>query len=124
MMRRRLALPRLDTIKLVSWSGEAPEKPLSENPCRFNRSMQHPGTHRSDSPSNRESVRTIGLNKNLNRAFDLFGLMPTQEISFPGSFKEPSSKCCIDPLRPPHLSGLSDPIGFWTWKCKLATCGR
>jgi len=44
------------------------------------------------------------LNQNLNRAFVLFELAPTNEFSFLDSYKQTLSKCCFDPLRPPLLS--------------------
>jgi len=46
------------------------------------------------------------LNQNLNSAFDLFELKPANEISFLDSYKKTLSKCCVDPLRPPDLSGV------------------
>jgi hypothetical protein len=45
------------------------------------------------------------LNQNLSRAFDLFELTPANEISFLDSYRKTLSKCCVDPLRPPHFSG-------------------
>ena len=45
------------------------------------------------------------FNQNLNRAFVLFELTPANKISFLDSYKKPLRKCCIDPLRPPRLSG-------------------
>jgi hypothetical protein len=48
------------------------------------------------------------LNQNLNRAFVLFEFTPANEINFLDFYKKTLSKCCIDPLRPPDLSGLGN----------------
>src|ERR1700730_13780654 len=80
-------------------------EPSPDKRCQLNRSMQHLITTCSDSTSFEESIRTVVLNQNLNRAFVLFELMPGNEIGLPGSYKKTLSKCCNDPLRPPDLSG-------------------
>jgi hypothetical protein len=46
------------------------------------------------------------LNQNLNRAFVLFELTPTNEISLLDPYEWTLGKCCNDPLRPPDLSGV------------------
>jgi hypothetical protein len=76
-----------------------------EKSCQLNRSMQPPITIWFHNTSHRESIRMAVLNQNLNSAFDLFELKPANEISFLDSYKKTLSKCCVDPLRPPRLSG-------------------
>jgi Trypsin-like peptidase domain len=46
------------------------------------------------------------INQNLTRAFVLFELTPANEISLLDPCERTLGKCCIDPLRPPRLSGL------------------
>src|ERR1700686_4792317 len=75
--------------------------------------MQHPITNRSDNTSNRQSICATGLHQNLNRAFVLFELTPANEISLLDPYERTLGKCCVDPLRPPRLSGCGKAIlGF------------
>jgi len=69
-MRRRLALPRLDTIKLVCWSGAALERPLSENPGGLNGSMQHLLDDSLKEPG--KLISCVGINPNKSKALFRF----------------------------------------------------
>jgi hypothetical protein len=55
-----------------------------------------------------EPVCKAGLNQNLNKAFVLFELTPTNEISLLDPYEKTLGKCCTDPLRPPRFTGLSN----------------
>jgi len=70
--------------------------------CQLNRSMQHLITTCYDSTSFQDSISSVALNQNLNRAFVLFELTPGIEIGLPGRNKKLLSGCCNDPLRPPE----------------------
>jgi len=78
--------------------------PLPDKRCRLNRSMQHRLVDSIDSTSPKCSIWTAVLNKNLNRAFVLFELTATNEISLLDPYESTLGKCCVDPLRPPLLS--------------------
>src|SRR6202521_1268776 len=67
--------------------------------------MQHRLVDSIDSTSPRCSIWTAVLNKNLNRAFVLFELTATNEISLLDPYESTLGKCCVDPLRPPRFSG-------------------
>src|SRR6202049_2178735 len=80
-----------------------------ENPCRLNRSTQHRLVDSIDSTSPKCSIWTAVLNQDLNRAFVLFELTATNEISLLDPYERTLGKCCVDPLRPPRLSECGKP---------------
>ena len=72
--------------------------------------MQHLITTCSDNTSFRESITTLVLNQNLNRAFVLFELTPANEISLLDPCERTLGKCCNDPLRRPLLSAFDTTV--------------
>jgi hypothetical protein len=50
------------------------------------------------------------------QGFALFELTPANEISPADTYRRTLSKCCIDPLRPPDISGLGDSLTFPIWQ--------
>ena len=54
-----------------------------------------------------------GTQSESKRGFILIELTPANEISLVDSYTKTLSKCCVDPLKPPRLSGPSgaDSIG-------------